>query len=177
MPELLLELPDPFARLLVHGLGQFHALLTATKCDAAGTKCVLLQRRQQPHRAQHEEQPQQPGTEAMLQQTGQRPGDVAPSVPQQSRGVQRAGSSSRVSATQDSAVAGAPARGAPVAAGGAGDGCAAWLERHQDITCTDVVMALKELGAAFDRHTLSTYMRTVHGTNSEVASEREYVLV
>ncbi len=44
MCELLLQLPDSFGRLLVHGLAEFHGLLSASR-TLGMDKCVAVYRR------------------------------------------------------------------------------------------------------------------------------------
>ncbi|KAF6250659.1 hypothetical protein COO60DRAFT_1705572 [Scenedesmus sp. NREL 46B-D3] len=53
--EQLLELPDGFARLLVHGLAEFHGLLSSTRV-VGGSKLVAVRRRPQ----QQQQQPSMP---------------------------------------------------------------------------------------------------------------------
>ncbi|KAF8065877.1 TPK1 [Scenedesmus sp. PABB004] len=142
--ELLLELPDGFARLLVHGLSEFHGLASATSVEAGG-KRVAVRRRGGGGGAARPEQPrEQPATAA----AGGGPAD----------------------ANADAAPAPAPASG--------GGGGAEWLAQHADVTCSDVLMALAELGGAgFDHAGLQRYMKThVHGTNSDAVSD-DFVLV
>ena len=51
-------------------------------------------------------------------------------------------------------------------------------DHDTEVTCTDVIMALQELGAQeFNQHSLRQYMRThVHGVNSDVNSD-DFVMV
>lgn len=179
--QLLLDLPDSFARLLVHGLAQFHGLHSASVVVDGG-KRVLLQRKgtQQQHVQPSQGQPKPSAQQGLPSETGEGV-SMCLGMPT-AKGVPAVPASAVVATwghvppTEGAATASATAAAAvPDAAGGLPGSStsqgAEWLLRHADITCTDVVMALHELKDGFDMYTLSTYMRTVHGTSSEVHSD------
>lgn len=145
--ELLLDLPDGFARLLVHGLAQFHSLVSTTRL-VNGNKYVVISRRTQ---QQGQQQPQ-PVSSSRVQSAASLQQEVASKdtddIPQ---------SSNHRAADPDLQR---PA--------GTGDTGADWLLQHVAITCTDVVMALRELGGSFDQPNLMRFMKThVHGSSSD----------
>lgn len=163
--ELLLDLPDGFARLLMHGLAQFHGLQSST-CIRDGHKHVLLQCRQRSStttsagapgaiQAQHAARmPQQ------QQQPEQQQESTSPVV------------DSRLTGEGEAAAGGDGGKGCESEAVGAGSGeadagaAADWLAHAVDITCTDIIMALQELGGSLNHHTLGQYMKTVHGSTT-----------
>jgi hypothetical protein len=199
--QLLLELPDSFARLLVHGLAQFHGLQSTTQCAAGGQKSVVLQCK---HSSSAGDGTNSSTVTALssspVTQAG-RVGDVAADVPsiqagmgvlhiqqqqQQQVGAGTGGGSSGTSssarsegqaaaevesASLDASSTGGGAGSTPddsAAASGAAAAAAAaaaaeWLSQSLDITCTDIVMALQELGDnSLNHHSLQDYIRTVH---------------
>jgi len=81
---------------------------------------------------------------------------------------------SRLTGEGEVAAGGDGGRGCESEAVGAGGGgaeagaAADWLAHAVDITCTDIIMALQELGGSLNHHTLGHYMQTVHGSTSDV---------
>lgn len=151
--ELLLDLPDGFARLIVHGLAQFHNLTSTTRLVNSNKYVVISRRTQQ--------QPQQQPQQQQRQQV-----TISPVQPD-SNSQQEAAAISTADAPQGSSSAAADPDDwqhveAPSSTG------ADWLMQHVAITCTDVVMALRELGGSFDQPNLMQYMKThVHGSSSD----------
>jgi hypothetical protein len=139
----------------VHGLAQFNGLLSSTR-DVDGAKRVVVQRRR-----------------PVAQQTQQQPSS--------SSEQQQVSSSEQQQQGQGAACAAEAAQQPDNAAAPGGD-AASWLLHHADVTCTDVVMAIAELGVV-DAHSLNAYCkRTVWGSASyahsvAAADEAEYVLV
>lgn len=139
--ELMLELPDSFGRLLMHGLAQFHGLQSST-CIKEGQKQVLLQCRQHSTTGT----PPEPPAQAIQAQQASLPDQQL----QQPPALQAPGSSN-----------------GEAAEGSSSGGAAEWLLHASDITCTDIIMALQELGGGSLNHqTLGHYMRTVHGSTT-----------
>uniref|UniRef100_A0A383VNR7 R3H domain-containing protein n=1 Tax=Tetradesmus obliquus TaxID=3088 RepID=A0A383VNR7_TETOB len=164
--EQLLELPDGFARLLVHGLAEFHGLLSSTRV-VSGSKLVCVRRKPQ-HRQQHQT--------AAAAGGGTSPPPAAAAV-EAGASAAGAGSSSGGSLVDAAAVTGY----VDVAAGDVGvehgSRAAHWLLQHDAITCCDVIMALHELGSSFDQHGLGRFMKMyVHGSVSDMHSD-DYVMV
>lgn len=134
--QLLLEdLADGFARLLVHGLAQYHGLQSTT-CLSGGQKAVLLQCRPAPS-----------SSSSNSSSAG------APSSREQ-EAVAAAQQSPRQEVLSDVEGAGAAAGGTEC-----GGDAAVWGLLHApDVTCTDIVMALRELGDTLNRHSLGEYI-------------------
>lgn len=133
--QLLLEdLPDGFARLLVHGLAQYHGLQSTT-CLSAGQKAVLLQCKQA-------------SSSSSSSSTGR------PS----SREQEAAAAAQQQLPRQEQLSEG---EGAAEAAGTECGDAAAWGLLHVlDVTCTDIVMALRELGDTLNHHSLGEYIQS-----------------
>lgn len=139
--ELSLDLPDGFARLIVHGLAQFHGLVSTTQL-VRGIRCISISRKQPPQQQQEH-------------------AAHCPAVSAEIVTLQQAVVNS-TEATSDSSPS--PHRRVH---SGTTDTAGDWLMRHSGITCTDVVMAIKELGANFDQPNLMKFMKThVHGSSS-----------
>lgn len=132
--ELLLEdLPDGFARLLVHGLAQYHGLQSTT-CLSAGQKAVLLQCKQATSSSSSTGGPSSREQEAAAAAAQQQP-------PRQEQLLE--------------------VEGAAEAAGTEAGDAAAWGLLHAlDVTCTDIVMALRELGDTLNHHSLGEYIQS-----------------
>jgi hypothetical protein len=153
--QVLLDLPDPFARLLMHGLAQFHGL-TSTTCSTNGRKAVLLQCQQQ--KGSPEQQQQQPVL-APPQQQQQQQGLGAHVTPQQfSLQAQQADPMDYTQAA--AAAAGAASAAATGAGAGAGVDEEMWL--LPPIMCSDIVGALQEMGGALDHHALEAHVDRAH---------------
>jgi hypothetical protein len=155
--QLLLDLPDAFARLLVHGLAQYHSLQSSTCLLSSGQKSVRLQCKHSNNctgaasSSAHASSPKQ-----------------EPPFPQQEQQQQQ---------QQEEALSAAAARGAVVStvsgpdmdgAGGPDPSststAAEWLLHAPEITCTDIIMALQELGDTLNHHSLGEYIKSVHGS-------------
>jgi hypothetical protein len=182
--EQLLELPDGFARLLVHGLAEFHGLLSSTRV-VSGNKLVSVRRK--PQQQQQQQQMVMPAAAAAAGSADE-PAAAAAAV---EAGALEAGAGSSSSADSAAAAAAAAAAspaaagyeanaGVPAAAGAGeehGSRAVHWLLQQDAITCCDVIMALHELGSSFDQHGLGRYMKThVHGSVSDMHSD-DYVMV
>jgi hypothetical protein len=135
--QLLLEdLADGFARLLVHGLAQYHGLQSTT-CLSGRQKAVLLQCRPAPS-----------SSSSNSSSAG------APSSREQ-EAVAAAQQSPRQEVLSD--VEGAGAAAGSTECGG---DAAVWGLLHApDVTCTDIVMALRELDDTLNRHSLGEYIQ------------------
>lgn len=135
--QLLLEdLPDGFARLLVHGLAQYHGLQSTT-CLSAGQKAVLLQCKQATSSS----------SSSSTSGPSSREQEAAAAAPQQQPPRQE----------QQSEVEGAAEAATATECGDA----AAWGLLHAlDVTCTDIVMALRELGDTLNHHSLGEYIQS-----------------
>eukprot|EP00877_Chromochloris_zofingiensis_P002422 jgi/Chrzof1/12180/Cz06g24060.t1 len=108
--ELLLSIPDSFGRLIVHGLAEFHGLLSASR-TVGGDRFVAVYTKP---------------------------------------------STTTATAAESSHV----------------------RRQHSDITCTDVLMAIHELGAqGFNQHTLGRYVRSLHGMSCDDVDSSDYVFV
>jgi hypothetical protein len=180
--EALLELPDGFARLLVHGLAQFHGLLSSTRV-VGGSKLVSVRIR--PHLQQQQ-------TAGMPAAAGSSAAAAAAAVSSPTAAAVIMSASLEADGAPGSNAEGcgaspaADAAGIEVAAGDAaavaggdehGSRAAHWLLQQDAITCCDVVMALHELGSSFDQRGLVSYMKThVHGSVSDMHSD-DYVMV
>jgi hypothetical protein len=126
--ELVLDIDDSFGRLLVHGLAEFHGLLSATS--------------------------KQPGSGKKLVVVRSKPASKATAAP---------------TTTTSSSSSG----GAGVAAPG--------VARHagqEEVTCTDVLMALHEFRQeGLTQAALADFLRThVHGSQVDVNSD-DFVMV
>jgi hypothetical protein len=167
--EHLMELPDGFARLLVHGLAEFHGLQSSTRV-VGGNKLVAVRRRPQ----QQQQQPVMPAEAAAAAAASTSVAAAeAPAEATVEAGLSDAGAaSSSTDGTIHAAAAAASAAGAEH-----GSQAAHWLLQQDAITCCDVIMALHELGSSFDQHGLGRYMKThVHGSVSDMHSD-DYVMV
>jgi hypothetical protein len=165
--ELVVQLPDGFARLLVHGLAQYHRLLSATRV-MNGAKCVVVSRRSTAAAQQWSQQWQQQARGELPQVAS---GSASVMVKDRTSFTGTAGA--------DGVQEGATGRtklAAPLSAAVATD---SWhdvgLWSQCEISCFDVVMALHELGSEFDQHSLGRYL-DVHGGISGI-DEEGYVMV
>lgn len=146
-----MDLPDGFARLLMHGLAQYHSLQSSTCVLPGGQKSVLLQ-------CKHSNN-----------STGTASSSTHASSPQQGSPVPQQ--------EQQQEVFSAPEGAADVSTGPGPDmngvggpesvstsTAAEWLLHAPDITCTDIIMALQELGDTLNQHSLGEYIKSVHGS-------------
>ncbi|KAI8467105.1 MAG: hypothetical protein J3K34DRAFT_45498 [Monoraphidium minutum] len=137
--ELLMDVPDGFGRLLVHGLCEFHGLLSATRNVGGRALVAVYFRRQQPQ-----------------QQAAREDAAAGPQEQQQ---------------TADAAAT-------PPATGSAGwRGDAHGGGDAPDITCTDVLLALREAApqGGFDAAVLGRFVRSMH-VGSDALSD-DFVMV
>jgi hypothetical protein len=162
--QVELELQEPFARLLLHGIAQFHGLRCVTRADAAGVKRCMLSRHAgvelDAYVHVEQQQRQQP---PLLPTAAGSPGRPALTLQQsQPLPLQAAAMS-----TPGTTAVGAISPSQPQQ-----------QQQQQDVTCADVLLALHELGAeSFGAGQLQAYLRRhIHGSICEVASD-DYVLV
>lgn len=74
--ELLVDVPDGFGRLLVHGLCEFHGLLSATR-NVGGRTLVAVYFRRGPAKQEQQQQPEQQQGQQQQQQPEHQQGDRA----------------------------------------------------------------------------------------------------
>lgn len=169
--KLLLHLPDGFARLIVHGLAQFHDLVSTTRL-VNGDKYVVVSKKT----TQLQQQSQHVAVTSALQVSDEDPADrQAAPVPGNLVANSLVADSTRNGSSSDfhSTTAAVGAVESQSAEGG-GKG-ADWLMQHVAVTCTDVVIALKELGGSFDQPNLMTFMKShVHGS---IASSDDFSML
>ena len=154
--ELLLGVPDGFARLILHGLAQFHKLISTTRL-VNGNKYVIVSK--QPPSQQQAQQVQHVSVGSAAHPHANCAADQEASAINDSL----ANRSSNSSSTSTAAAASSPGLQPVTESNTSADR----LMHHVAITCTDVVMALKELGGSFDQANLMRFMKTkVHGSTA-----------
>jgi hypothetical protein len=157
--ELLVDAPDGFGRLLVHGLCEFHGLLSASR-NAGGRPLVAVYFRK-PAAA---EEAAEAAEDERLFAVGSGEGAAA------AAGAAAGGSARGASPLRQQQDGGAEEGPAAAAAAAAAD-------QFEMITCTDVLLALREAAplGGFGTEALGRFVRHMH-VGSDALSD-DYVMV
>jgi hypothetical protein len=153
-----MDLPDAFARLLVHGLAQYHSLQSSTCLLPSGQKSVLLQ-------CKHSNNSTGAASSSVHASSRQQEQPCLQQEQQQQQQQQQEVMSAPAGGADVSTVSGPDMNGVggpdPV---GTSTHAAEWLLHAPAITCTDIIMALQELGDTLNHHSLEEYITSVDGS-------------